>query len=224
MPRPQRSPSPMVAAARLLAGATTAFLLAAYPVRAQAPAAAPAPRDSALRAELLRMGEVDQRVREGFGAAMAANDTLYLKRMLATDSANTRRLREIVRVHGWPTRALVGHDGSAAAFLIVQHSPERDFRREVLPLLWEQVRAGEPWARELAMLTDKTRLDEGRPQLYGSSFSLRDGKLVADSIEDPAGLERRRREVGLPTMEEYAKVLEQVYGFPVVRPTPPRAP
>ena len=208
----------------LFTGATAVSLLVAPHAGAQSPAPAAAPRDSALRAELLRMRDEDQRVRDGFGAALGANDTVYLKRLVATDSALTLRLKEIVRTHGWPSRALVGADGASAAFLILQHSPAADFRRELLPQLWEQVRAGEPWAREVAMLTDKTRLSEGKPQLYGSSFSLRDGKLVADSIEDLPGLERRRREVGLPTMEEYAKVLQDVYGYPVVLPkvSPPR--
>jgi hypothetical protein len=38
-----------------------------------------------------------------------------------------------------------------------------------------------------------------------------------DSTIDLAGLEERRRRMGLPTMDEYVRLLEQVYEVEVVR-------
>ena len=47
---------------------------------------------------------------------------------------------------------------------------------------------------------------------------MRDGRLVADPIEDLAGLEGRRRAMGLPTMREYVKGLGEAFGMGVEWP------
>ena len=194
-------------------------------LRAQVPAsggaAPPAPSDSALRAELLDLREADQRARDDFGPRAAANDTAFLQRLLEGDSVRTRRLVEIVRQHGWPTRALVGEDGTEAAWLLLQHSPSDSLRRALLPELWRAVERGDVKAAEAAMLTDRVQVTAGQPQLYGSSFELVDGRLRPHPIEDPAGVDARRLEVGLPPMAEYARVLGEVYKLPVEWPPKP---
>ena len=184
-------------------------------------APSPPPADSALRAELLALREADQRAREDFRPRAAANDTVFLKRMLEGDSARTRRLTEIVRQHGWPTRALVGKDGAEAAWLLLQHSPSDSLKQALLPELWRAVERGDVQASEAAMLTDRVRVTSGRLQLYGSSFELVEGRLRPHPIEDLAGLEERRRQVGLQPMAEYVKVLGDVYRLPVDWPPAP---
>jgi hypothetical protein len=207
--------------------AVACLVLAPLPaLRAQVPgpggaAPTPPPADSALRAELLQLREADQRARDDFGPRAAANDTVFLKQMLQGDSARTRRLIEIVSQHGWPTRALVGREGTEAAWLLLQHSPSDSLRRALLPELWRAVERGDVQASEAAMLTDKVRITAGQPQLYGSSFKLVDGRLRPHPIEDPAGLDARRLEVGLPPMAEYARVLGEIYKLPVEWPPKP---
>jgi len=60
-------------------------------------------------------------------------------------------------------------------------------------------------------------LHEGLPQRYGTQFMLEDGRLVLHPVEEEAGLDDRRRSMDLPTMEEYMRVVEEVYGAPVAR-------
>ncbi len=177
-----------------------------------------APADTALRAELLRLRDADQKLREGFGQAAQANDTAYMRRMIAFDSASTRRLVELVRAHGWPSRALVGADGEDAAWLLLQHSPSDSLQRALLPLLWAAARRGERPMGGVAMLEDRVRAHAGERQRFGNSFSLRDGRLVADPIEDLAGLDARRREAGLPPMAEYVKLMAEMFQLPVEWP------
>ncbi len=189
-------------------------LAAATPLGAQEPTA---PRAD-LRTELERLGREDQAGREGIAAAAAANDTLFLKRMMAGDSARTARLREIVAAHGWPGRALVGEEGARAAWLILQHGDDTAFQEAMLPRLWDAAAAGDVSRADVAMLTDRVLVRRGEPQRYGSSFSMLDGRLVADPIGDLSGLEARRAEVGLPPMAEYVAMMRKMYGVPVIWP------
>lgn len=198
-----------------LALAVLAALPAAVQARAQDPVPPAAVADTALRAELLRMRTEDQAGRDRIAEAVAAKDTMFIKSLMARDSALTRRLRAIVARHGWPGRALVGADGAEAAWLVLQHSPELGFQREMLPRIWEAARAGEGTLAEAAMLEDRIRVASGEPQRYGTSFAIEPGELRPHPIADLEGLAARRREVGLPPIEEYVKQLAEVYRVPV---------
>ncbi len=174
--------------------------------------------DSALRQELLTLVQADQAEREGFAAAAAANDTAYLMRLLAADSARTLRLKEIVlTLNGWPGASLVGKDGAGAAFLILQHSPSHEFQKQMLPLLREAARRGEAAPQDVALLTDQLLIHEGKPQRYGSQFFIANGKLVLEPIEDEANVDRRRAEIGLPPLAEYLRLAEEMYQLSVER-------
>jgi hypothetical protein len=62
---------------------------------------------------------------------------------------------------------------------------------------------GEVSAVDVAYLVDRVRVNEGRPQLYGTQFWTVEGAVVPRPIEDEAGLEARRATLGLKTMEAY---------------------
>lgn len=178
----------------------------------------PAPDSAAtkpdLRVELLRMEALDQAVRE----SASGDDGLNLGsvgglwrlaqegvRMRRVDGPNTERLKEIVAEHGWPTRAEVGADGRSALFLLVQHADhDPDFQRAALGPMREAYRAGDATASELALLTDRVRVAEGRAQLYGTQIYMQSGKPPAlRPIEDEANVDARRAELGLPPLSEY---------------------
>ena len=51
---------------------------------------------------------------------------------------------------------------------------------------------------EVAMLEDRIRTFEGRPQRYGTQFDWDEhGRLSPLPLEDPAGVDARRRAIGL---------------------------
>jgi len=214
------------------AGAVSGCASAPAPLTATAGAAAALYDDSAavvqrpaLRYELLMMAQADQEARAPLmtafqpgeqpdSAAMAA----IAERIMSTDAANLARLREIVREHGWPDRTLVGSDGVGAVFLLVQHA-DRDvaFQKEYLSWLERAFRTGElsPQAGEaLALLTDRVRTNEGRPQLYGTQVLIQDGGVIVQPIEDEWNVDARRAELGLPSLADYLKQLRQFYGVP----------
>jgi hypothetical protein len=53
---------------------------------------------------------------------------------------------------------------------------------------------------------------EKKKQRYGTQFRMTDGKLEPSPIEDEANVDRRRKEVGLPSLAEYRKTIEEIYG------------
>jgi hypothetical protein len=171
-----------------------------------------------LRAELLELARDDQADRERFSDAVKANDKEYEERLTEKDAARTTRLKAIVGDHGWPTPALVGHDGVEAAWLMLQHSGDLAWQKAMLPVLERAASAGEIHRNDVALLTDRVLVRSGQPQRYGSSFSMVDGRLVADPIEDEQNVDARRAEIGLPPMADYAVLLADAYKLPVEWP------
>jgi hypothetical protein len=181
------------------------------------PAADTAAINVPLRTELLRLGLLDRTIRTGFAPATAA-DTAFIRASLSLDSALTRRLGVIVREHGWPTRSMVGDTASEAASLILTHSPSDVFQRQMLPLLDSAAMAGEASANHAAMLTDRVRTMDGKPQLYGTQFRILAGALMPYPIEEPERLDERRAGAGLMPMVEYVRILRGTYAGPVLWP------
>ncbi len=127
------------------------------------------------------------------------------------DAENTARLGEIVERHGWPTYTLVGKDGAKAAWILVQHadlSPK--FQRRCLDLM-TKVPRDEVSQVDVAYLTDRVLLAEGKKQVYGTQFTLANGKCKPRPLEDEANVDQRRKEVGLPPLAEYLKEAERFY-------------
>jgi hypothetical protein len=178
--------------------------------------------EPALRAEFLELGRDDQAVREGLADAIKSNNTVFLEKLIEGDAARTKRLKEVVSAHGWPTVALIGRDGVQAAWLILQHSADWAWQEEMLPRLQAASESGDIPPADVALLTDRVLVHAGRPQRYGSSFSVVKGRLVADAIEDEITVDSRRAAVGLPSMAEYALLLADSYKMPVEWPRQPK--
>ena len=169
------------------------------------------PQDPVLRAELLRRMRADQDIRGRWMKEM--ENRQIIAQMAEIDRENTARLKEIVHLYGWPSRALVGKEGEAAAFLLVQHADASpDFQKQCLPLIQKGASKGEIPKEAVAMLTDRVLLHEGKKQLYGTQF-IRNaaGEWVPQPIEDELHVDARRKSLGLPPLAEYAKELRQFY-------------
>ncbi len=197
--------------ARLPAAVLTGVLLVACGERGST-------ADESLREELLRLGREDQAAREGFAGAAASGDEAYGKRLMARDAVRTARLKEIVGTSGWPTVATVGRDGVGAAWLVLQHSPDAAWQASMLATIERAGEAGELDWMAVANLTDRVLVQSAKPQRYGQSFSLVEGRMVAHPIEDVERLEERRAARGLPPMAEYVQLLSETIGVPVQWP------
>lgn len=186
--------------------------------------------DDDLRAELMAMGEEDQAFRMADVDAMSPEErSAHFAKGSAGDVARAARLAEIIDEHGWPTTAMVGEEGTTAAFLIVQHADhDPAFQAACLPILEAAAERGEIKWSHVAYLTDRVRVKEGRPQVYGTQYSgqqlVPGGPLVylAPIVEDPDRLDERRADVGLGPWIEYERQMAEMQGRDMV--DEPRSP
>ncbi len=159
--------------------------------------------DTELRRRLLKMVEVDGRVR----AELIATGELfqaYAPRMAEVHSRNARELARMIDQHGWLGKSLVGEDGAEAAWLILQHAiGDPELQRKCLPLLKEAVARSDVPPAHAAYLEDRICFFERRPQRYGTHFDWdENGQMSPYSLEDPERVDEYRRVVGLPPLEE----------------------
>lgn len=180
-------------------------------------------KEPALRVELLQRVEQDQAIRnELISHGIKNPDKAILARMEAIDAANTERMKAIVNQYGWPSPGLVGRDGSEAAFLLVQHA-DLAFQKKMLPLVEKAYRSDGLSGQDYALLLDRVRVGEGKPQVYGTQAKRVEEwngqDPVLQPIEDEANVDKRRAEVGLPPLAEYRQMLKRMY-FPQSQPKP----
>src|SRR5206468_9686495 len=118
----------------------------------------------AIRAELLEMARGDRALLKD----LARDGSLfqgYHPRMEALHQRHATRLAALIDAHGWPGRSRVGEEGAQAAWLILQHAiGNPPLMRRGLTLLRGGVGEGEVSPLEVAMLEDRIRTFEGRPQ------------------------------------------------------------
>lgn len=122
------------------------------------------------------------------------------------DINNTKRLKEIIEKEGYPTIDKIGVDASEAVWLLIQHADlDRDFQIDCLELM-KQLQGGYINKKNIAYLEDRVRVGMGKPQMYGTQFYRReDKKLVLRDIENIEGVDQRRKEMDLDTLDKYKK-------------------
>ncbi len=122
---------------------------------------------------------------------------------------HTQRLKEIIAEFGWPTISRVGPIPCSEAWLIVQHSDyDLEFQKEVLTL-FKSLPEGEVNKVNIAMLEDRVRMNEGKPQLYGTQWVVEEDKQVPYQLEDPEHVEERRESMGLGSMADNLNHLQE---------------
>ena len=162
------------------------------------------PTNEPLRRDLLEMARLDRMTRAELAASGKLFNARYEPRMARVHERNAHRLRRVIESDGWPGTDLVGPDGGEAAWLILQHAiAEPELLRRALPLLETAAREGRTDPIHAAMLQDRIRFFEGRPQRYGTQLDWdAEGNLSPGEVEDRQRLVERRLAVGLPPLEE----------------------
>lgn len=108
-----------------------------------------------LRAELLEMMEADQEARtEG-----------DWEKVKALDRVHSAFLSNLLRESDWPRISEVGPDGAKAAWLLAQHADHNpELQRAVLQSLRNYLPNKEANPQDVALLSDRIAVAEGRPQ------------------------------------------------------------
>jgi hypothetical protein len=173
--------------------------------------------DKALRERLVRRAARDQKVRDPArfkGPTPSGAGIISLLRglhFLWVDRRNTAWLDRVVRARGWPAITAVGREAAHAAWLLAQHADRRPHtQRRFLLVMREAAERGEAERKYLAYLEDRVRVNAGRPQLYGTQYTMTGEGFGPRPIEDPDGLDDRRADVGLPPMSEYDASMRRI--------------
>lgn len=167
--------------------------------------------DIVLKAELILMAEIDQRVLRELGEAGELGTLEYNPKMREVHERNTARLKQIIQEHGWPNLDLVGPEGAEAAWLIAQHAvSDLSFMKSCIPLLEQDVRDQKVEGWQFAFLQDRVLTMSGEPQIYGTQFDIdEDGWPVPFPIVETSKVNERRTRLGLNTLEERIEEMRQ---------------
>jgi hypothetical protein len=172
-----------------------------------------------LRAELLQMEKVDQDARFKCSNGTSDEQIQCLAEISKSiDEPNTKRITQIFDQIGFPNTTKVGKEGLEAYMTLLQHAPTDELRVRSLKPIAKAFKNKEIPPMAYANFVDRLRLHQGKKQLYGSGFELKNHKLVMNPTEDVKNLEKRRAKIGLPPMVEYVKGLEELYHLKAVYP------
>lgn len=145
-------------------------------------------RDQALRAELTASGELDEK---------------YHARLEELHRAHASRLRQIIAVFGWPGVNLVGEKGAQASWRIALHAiSEPGFMRQCRDLLDTASQNGDVPRWQYAIIDDRIRVYEGRPQRYGTQLRSGPNGLEPHPLENESRVNSMRMQAGLPPLSQ----------------------
>ncbi|PCI10021.1 hypothetical protein COB72_04575 [bacterium] len=177
-----------------------------------------------IQAELEAMFDLDQSV---------VSNTVYPSSQVPTsastiraiDIAQSDRLKEIVEHIGWPTRESVGLKATQAAYMVIQHAGhDAEFQNQSLAMMIDLVEDGELPASYVALLTDRIRVFQDQPQVFGTQMAMASneyGVMVPTPtvpIEDPEHLDSRRKLMGMPPHQEFVSAIAVAYQASLVDP------
>lgn len=134
--------------------------------------------------------------------------------MSRSDAANTEWLKGRVAEGGWPKISDVGEKGASAAWLLTQHADgDPVFQARALRLMEPLVAQGEVSKQNYAYLYDRIMLKLAGKQRYGTQWGACEGSVrPLRPLEDEPRLGELRAEMGLPPIEEYARMMDQMSG------------
>lgn len=166
-----------------------------------------------IRLELKRIQSQDQGVRLLYlyvEKEKAANTKLVAQtkeKMKSIDEESAGAIQKIVDEYGWLGADIVGNQANETLFLGIQHVDDLVVQEKYLPLLQQAVneRKAEPW--QLAFLTDRMLMNQGKKQRYGTQLILSNkeyGPYIVP-LEDPDQVDELRRKVGLEPLGEYVQ-------------------
>jgi hypothetical protein len=167
--------------------------------------------DRELAKALDALREEDQRPRNELDVVRSKYDKdapefqQFIRDWAISDSLCLLKAEAIIARHGYPGKTLVGEERQDIIWLVLQHAP-LEKQEHYYPLLEDAANKGEMRKSSLAYLLDRIRMRKGLPQVYGSQV-VRDeatGGWKFHPIEDEANVNKRRAEVGLGPIEEYA--------------------
>ncbi len=135
----------------------------------------------------------------------------YDPEMEAMHIKNAESLEQIIDEIGYPTIEKVGTEANESSWLVIQHAISRpEFMRKCAALMEIAVAEDQADAKQLAYLTDRIAVFEGRPQLYGTQFDWDEHcELSPSLVDDPEKVDQRRKSIGLNSFADQTAIIRK---------------
>ena len=128
---------------------------------------------------------------------------VYDEEMQNVHRENARALNEIIEEQGWPGISKVGLEGSRTAWLIAQHAIcTPHLQRKFLEYMTKAAESDDVPMKQVALLTDRIRFNEGKPQVYGTVLDWNENGELTCELENLEKVDERRAQVGLQPFEQ----------------------
>jgi hypothetical protein len=160
--------------------------------------------------QINKMAEEDQRLRNKI-RPFGDNDSLW-EEIGRCDDENTKKLKGILKKIGLPMISIVGKKASFNAWLIVQHSQDKQFMKEYLALLEENMSDIDP--KNYAYLKDRVLVNEEKRQVYGTQYRIDPDKKtvkLATPIQNKKVCESFRKQHGMPSLSDQMDKMMEAY-------------
>lgn len=155
-------------------------------------------------------GEVAQK--KGIQWEEIAKHPRFQKNIASIDLQNAKKVKEIYKQHGWPKISDYGKYTARNMWLLVQHMDhDVSFQEQVLKEMQDLLRENEVIKADYAYLKDRVLVNQKQEQIYGTQGDCKkEGGWEPKPITDINNLEKRRKEMDLPTMEEYKAMFKDI--------------
>ncbi|MCU0408504.1 MAG: hypothetical protein MUD02_06105 [Bacteroidales bacterium] len=118
---------------------------------------------------------------------------------------NIQELQLLLGSKGWPERSQVGAMAASSAFFVVQHS-DAQTQEKYMGMFEAACRKGEGNWQQYALMFDRMRMNQDKPQRFGTHSYLDPSKGKTDELyplEDASKVDEWRKEIGLEPLKEY---------------------
>jgi hypothetical protein len=133
-------------------------------------------------------------------------------------------IKEIIALHGYPSKNMVGKESSGHFFILIQHSDQDpEFQSSILSILEKLAVQEEIEKKQYAYLYDRVQKNTGKMQLYGTQLSFdsqgnlfdrNDKIIIPTDLADPKNVDKRRKQMGLEPLEQYYEKALKELGRP----------
>jgi hypothetical protein len=129
-----------------------------------------------------------------------------IKEMKMLDSTLLHKVTLFLNEYGWKRKKEIGELANMGLFLAIQHSSTKQMEsfKEIVERAYQEDKIEKS---SYALFVDRLKVRNGLPQIYGTQYYY-DEKLASlrfNEIEDFENINKRRKKVGLPKIEKYAK-------------------
>lgn len=166
---------------------------------------------AALKSELETIFSKDQTFRRIYLDAEKtlgknSNEMAYFWEVVeAQDKVFQKKVTDIIDTYGWLSISQVGRLANATLWTVLQHGSVSS-KEKYAPLLKASVLRNESQAIHYARLIDRMLVNSDKAQRYGTQIDYDSHETATFfEIERPEYINKRRKELGLPTIQEFSK-------------------